>query len=244
MNDHTTFLKQCRKCSEWLPATNEHFAKYKNKSDGLYSVCKPCCVKKTAEWRKNNPGKRLESDRARKDADPEKEKERRRNEHLRRLEREGREPWQFTRREGDEASRRRQSRDDYRLKHPDRYKESRRKWDRENIDKKKENGRKWRQNNPIKVRLKTLKRIALKKGAEGSHTDTEMIELYEAQDGLCAYCGVRIFWNIAHDVHQDHVIPLSKGGSDYIQNIALTCQYCNLSKGHKLLDDWIKKRGW
>lgn len=52
-------------------------------------------------------------------------------------------------------------------------------------------------------------------------------------DYACVYCGSR-----ATPLHCDHVVPVSRGGSDDIGNLATSCAPCNLSKGDKLLEEW------
>jgi len=51
----------------------------------------------------------------------------------------------------------------------------------------------------------------------------------------CAYCGSdqKLQW--------EHVIPLSRGGPDSIDNLVLACQPCNLKKGKK--DIYLMYRG-
>ncbi len=49
--------------------------------------------------------------------------------------------------------------------------------------------------------------------------------------GLCAYCEkTGTTW--------DHIVPLTKGGSNLPENLAPACKSCNSSKGAKLLADW------
>lgn len=77
-----------------------------------------------------------------------------------------------------------------------------------------------------------LKRY-IKRGARGpSHTQLEWQELCDKYGQKCAYCGVGPI------EHKDHVIPISKGGSDSIENIVPSCSACNLSKGAKTLEEW------
>ena len=49
----------------------------------------------------------------------------------------------------------------------------------------------------------------------------------------CQYCG-----KMAPNGHADHVIPLSRGGTDNLENLAWSCPPCNLSKGDSTLQEW------
>ena len=55
------------------------------------------------------------------------------------------------------------------------------------------------------------------------------------QKNRCYYCGCRL-----DQYHVDHVIPLSRGGSDGSENKVLACPTCNLSKGSKLPSEWAE----
>jgi len=59
-------------------------------------------------------------------------------------------------------------------------------------------------------------------------------KLVEKRDGgICQYCGEQ-----STDGQIDHVVPLSRGGTDNIDNLKWACPRCNLSKGSKTLDEW------
>lgn len=88
------------------------------------------------------------------------------------------------------------------------------------------------------------KRRAIMANVVGSHTTEDLQRLYEEQDGQCAYCGIRLFWSIPGDIHVDHIQPITRNGSNNVDNLALTCAHCNLSKHDKTLDEWIARRGW
>ena len=60
--------------------------------------------------------------------------------------------------------------------------------------------------------------------APGSYTAKEWIALVAAYGGRCAYCDVK------GPLHADHRIPLSRGGSNSIDNIVPACRTCNLRK--------------
>ena len=45
-------------------------------------------------------------------------------------------------------------------------------------------------------------------------------------NNVCQYCGGE-----AHEV--DHVVPVSRGGSHLLSNLAASCKGCNASKNHE-----------
>jgi 5-methylcytosine-specific restriction endonuclease McrA len=81
-------------------------------------------------------------------------------------------------------------------------------------------------------RLRGHNRRARQKGADGVHTAAEWRDKLAAFNGRCAYCGG------AGDT-KDHVVPLTRGGTNYIDNIVPACRSCNSSKGRKTLEEWI-----
>jgi len=74
---------------------------------------------------------------------------------------------------------------------------------------------------------KTARRRALKRAAAGTFTHGQVVVLHRAQRGRCAICGARRGIN---SIHRDHVMPLSRGGANTIDNIQLLCRACNLKK--------------
>lgn len=56
----------------------------------------------------------------------------------------------------------------------------------------------------------------------------------KSRDGaICQHCGTE-----AQDGHVDHILPLSRGGTDALSNLAWYCKECNLAKGDKTLAEW------
>lgn len=76
------------------------------------------------------------------------------------------------------------------------------------------------------------KRRAIKNKAEGFHTFGEW-ELLKKQYGYtCPSCGKK---EPEIKLTEDHIIPLSKGGSNYIENIQPLCRNCNSKKQIKII---------
>ncbi len=53
----------------------------------------------------------------------------------------------------------------------------------------------------------------------------------------CAYCGVE---NVPFEI--EHILAKSKGGSNRISNLCLSCHSCNQSKGNKSIEEFLKKK--
>lgn len=101
----------------------------------------------------------------------------------------------------------------------------------------------YRENKP-QYKANRHQRRALERQAEGQFSRADLEALYAEQNGRCAYCGVSIYWEVERDIHVDHVMPLSRGGSNRPDNLALVCQDCNLSKGRRTLGEWLEVRDW
>lgn len=61
------------------------------------------------------------------------------------------------------------------------------------------------------------------------------MRVFQRDNFTCVYCGAK---NV--QLECDHILPISKGGSDDINNLATACKSCNCSKNNKLLEDWLK----
>lgn len=96
--------------------------------------------------------------------------------------------------------------------------------------------RKWASSNIESVRANTNRRRARRIAAEGHYTAADVERLYKAQKGKCYYCGVKV----GKTYHVDHVIPLSRGGSNWPENLVIACPPCNTSKNDRLPHEWAK----
>lgn len=68
----------------------------------------------------------------------------------------------------------------------------------------------------------------------GTYTAEDLQWQHKNQRGRCYYCKIKL----GKKYHADHVIPLSRGGSNDISNIVVTCVTCNLRKSNKLPHEW------
>ena len=98
----------------------------------------------------------------------------------------------------------------------------------------------WRQNNLEKDAAKSRRRYAKKRGATGSHSLEEFISLCKRHSWRCFYCGCQL---TRKTVTEDHVVPVSKGGTDNIDNIVPACCPCNSRKGAKSILEFIERYG-
>jgi len=66
---------------------------------------------------------------------------------------------------------------------------------------------------------------------ESLHTQEQWEEKKKQYNYRCFYCGGKV-----ERLTRDHVIPLTKGGTDRIENIVPACWPCNRAKGVKPLE--------
>lgn len=91
----------------------------------------------------------------------------------------------------------------------------------------------WRKANPEKWTAIHARWVAHKKGASvNDFTHEQWVEILEVFDHRCAYCPSQcsLCKTGTHELTQDHVWPLSKGGPHTASNIVPACRSCNASK--------------
>ena len=88
----------------------------------------------------------------------------------------------------------------------------------------------WLCNHPDKDKIYGAKRSALKRNAPGHFTSQEWIDLCDKYGNICLCCRKKKKLTV------DHIVPLSKGGSNYILNIQPLCKHCNCVKGTQTID--------
>jgi 5-methylcytosine-specific restriction endonuclease McrA len=113
-------------------------------------------------------------------------------------------------------------------------------WDAANIEHRKQYNKAWRAANAQHIKgyfatserwkqsskHSSRRRRAIKNNIEGSHTQVEWRAIVKQFKGRCVCCGEYF----GSKLTLDHVIPISRGGTDYISNIQCLCKQCNSSK--------------
>lgn len=98
-------------------------------------------------------------------------------------------------------------------------------------------GKRFRQRHPDKIKQGTAKRRANLRNAEGEHTAADLELQYKSQKGLCWWCGREL----GDKWHEDHLIPLNRGGTNWPNNIVCSCARCNTSRQDKLPHEWTDR---
>lgn len=258
----------------WLPATTEYFrcvSGAKASKSGLRGSCRECDkaykrqyreihheehLQSTRDWRAKNPQKVKAYSRKYYDehaeerrkyslnwrlADPERARELKRSNYQANIER--------------ERNRARV----YRKNHPDAAKLAATKYDIAHRQKRRDSAKaRWwgdpekyrsrmkevRDANPERTRAEKARRRIAEKQAGVRLTKELIASIYEECNGRCVYCGMPVFWDIPRDVHIDHSVPVSRGGTNAEDNLFISCWTCNSSKNDKTFTEWVDTRGW
>lgn len=156
----------------------------------------------------------------------------------------------------------------YQLHHPEVGRTASRNWARRNPEQHRANARKWRALNIDRRRayekayrqknrellLRKLKAYAKKNPhvpvatsarrralKRQSQIDTQgirawMKEVRSKPFARCHWCGTKVR---GRNIHFDHVVALTKGGTHTIGNLCASCRECNLSKSNRLISEWL-----
>lgn len=210
--------KQCAgTCEQWLPATPSFFSRNKNRPDGLQTLCKLCMSNYKKQHYKANKERISKQHKAYSATHKEQQRER--------MER-----YMATHRE------------DYLSYHKEYY-----------IDRRDQTLEQMKHhyamhNERIRARVRRYEKTpqgrrvarahwhryrAQKKANGGSYTAQDIQSQYERQRGKCYWCHKKLV-----EYHIDHVMPLSRGGSNAPDNIVIACPLCNMQKHDKLPHEW------
>ena len=125
------------------------------------------------------------------------------------------------------------SQDKWNKSNPDKIKAKRDKYRAANPEKTREQFLSWKANNPDKYKANKQKQHYRKlKVNHGCVNYNSINQLILLNNNSCVYCG-------GPYEHIDHIFPISKGGMNCVENITTACAKCNMSKGPKLLENWL-----
>lgn len=82
---------------------------------------------------------------------------------------------------------------------------------------------------PDLVAARAERRRAFADAAQGTYTAGDIAEIRKNLNDECYYCGTYL----AGGGDVDHMLPLSKGGTNWPANLTLACKTCNLDKHAK-----------
>jgi len=116
----------------------------------------------------------------------------------------------------------------YHKKNKEKHNEAGKIWRENHREEISEYGKTYRENNPEKCAEKSNRRRALKMNANIIE-NIDRLFVYERDGGRCHMCKRKVN---RKNWHLDHIVPLSKGGDHSYKNVAVSCLYCNLSKGN------------
>lgn len=238
--------KICSKCGEEKLATTEFFHKAIKGKCGLKAICKACSSqynkKQKAIYYKNN-----------------KEEILKRNENWRKENKEvyarGKKTYYENNKE-EILEKMKKYRDInandinyrrglYRANNVERIKEQNKRHYNDNKEKIKRYVNAWVEENKDKSNYYKLKcqqqRRALKAQLPSTLTDEQWDNAKQHFSNGCAYCGIAEKQHIVdtgQQLHQDHFIPLTRGGGYTVENIIPSCRSCNCSKNDKDFFEW------
>ena len=123
----------------------------------------------------------------------------------------------------------------WRAAHPLEHRAARDGWDRANPESATARRLRYRLGHPEVRRVIDQTRRARESQAVGSFTTAEWLDLVARYAGRCAYC------EETAPLQQEHRTPLSRGGSNLIDNLLPACARCNQRK-HKMTEEEFRAR--
>lgn len=214
-------MKRCPRCATHKP--NEDFGRRKSARDGLHPWCRKCVSSACKAWQLANREKAKANMTAYRAAHRQEARERTAQ-------------W---RRDNPERSAAATAK--WRKENAERHKILNAEWRAANKEALVAKKAVWASANKERITASGRNRRARKHKAEGSHTHKEIQGLAIRQRFRCANPTCR--QSIKAGWHADHIMPLTLGGANWIRNIQLLCQFCNISKHAKHPIDWARQNG-
>lgn len=216
---------KCCSCKNCFDRNILNFYKNKNSKDGLSSQCR-VCAKKYREANKNNVTKYKSSSK-------EYKKEYYKN-NKNKINEIRRNNYSLANKEDIKITNRKRY-----LKHRHKILQKNSLYYLDNAVNIKRKQREWRSKNILSILLRNRKRQSLLKARSNISTN-EIEQLLLKANNECLYCNIPVFKRV--NLHLDHKVPLSRGGNHSIENIAISCDKCNLKKGTKTDAEFLSTR--
>lgn len=108
-----------------------------------------------------------------------------------------------------------------------------------NIEYHKARAKAWMQANPERVRQRNLLRWHLKRSLAGNFSKLDLDRIRSEQRDKCAFCKTKLSGRGS----LDHIVPISKGGTNEPRNLQWLCKPCNSSKQAHDQIDWARSKG-
>lgn len=198
-------MKKCSKCGEVKPL--EEFNKDKSRKDGRQVRCRECEKQRNRQYNKVNREQIAERKKQYHQDNREKQLEQNRQYH------------QDNRKKI--AERKKQYCEANREKIVKRKKE----YYQANRKQIAEYSKQYRKDNKEACKLREQKRRAREANAAGHCTPEQLQARFDYHGNRCVYCGSE------ENLTLEHMVPLSKGGTNWPANLAPACESCNCSKG-------------
>lgn len=128
------------------------------------------------------------------------------------------------------------------LKHKERYNKISSDWNATHKEEHMVSHRKWKEKDPenakaVRIRYDN-KRRAWERDTDSRATTKQINELIKNSNNTCFWCDQEI---PNGKMHLDHIYPLSRGGKDEINNLVVSCEYCNKRKANKPPEVWLNE---
>ena len=240
--------KICSRCEIEQPF--ENFYPHKKHKNGYSSICKSCRSIETKLYRETNAEKIRERKHAWQQSESGKasakqSREKRREEHPEEI-REYQRNYRETHKEEINTTKRKHYAKDpsdkerslqWRREHPEQAKAITKRWYENNTETAMERNRAWQKANPEKVRQIAVVSEAKKRSLKHADTKNDLTtaqwrEILAAYQYRCVYCphDCKACKAKSHQLTQDHITPVAKGGSTTASNIVPACRSCNSKK--------------